>query len=64
MTNEAGKIMHHLTVFPDASSRTTIKVARELLLHGDFIARGRLYDFCSKHVGAGVYEITAKERNP
>lgn len=42
------------------------KDLKELLLEtsGTIIARGRMWDIKSKHIGAGVYKITLKRMEP
>lgn len=38
------------------------KTVKELLMIGEFWSSGELYEFKAKHVGLGVYELSAKRK--
>lgn len=47
-----------------ASATMTTRNLRSILLEteGSIIAKGVMWDICNKHLGAGVYRVTLKER--
>lgn len=57
-------IVHWLASNPSDTVRTTIKVARELLLRDTLASKGTMRKIESKHIGAGVYEISLRKPEP
>lgn len=54
-------ILNNAGALKDYHVRVSRKIAQRLLLAGDFFSHGRRLCFVSKSVGAGIYEMTAKE---
>jgi len=60
----AEKILRNFIDWPGRSERIdSKKIVRELLKMDFFFSRGEMFAFYAKHIGCGVYEITAKEKN-
>lgn len=65
-TPEARKAADFLAGLPSGSTTLRSTDTTSLLLEsgGQILARGRLYNIVSKHLGAGVYRITLELANP
>lgn len=67
IADEAGRIVDFLVTNPvHGNTTTTRQVLREMLLknEGCFIAAGHLWNIVAKHIGAGVYRVTAERKHP
>lgn len=47
---------------PMRTERADKQIAKAYLMEGFFMRGGKMYDPNFKHLGLGVYELTAKER--
>ncbi len=61
LSQEALQVQAHLgSVFQGYKYRTTRKIAREVLLYGNYFYNGRLLAPRAKSVGCGIYEVSVE----
>lgn len=66
MSPEARRQLNFLASLPSGNTTVAKDDLRDILMEtgGNMLARGRLYDIHSKHLGAGIYRLTLKATNP
>lgn len=61
-TQEVYRIQAYLGSLEGATSRTDRKTAKAFLLADWFMANGTMWNPKSKHVGCGIYELSAEKK--